>query len=40
MPALVAQQQDPPDQPADLNDQLEFDELGATLYHGNIKRFA
>lgn len=25
---------------ADLNNQLEFEELGATLYHGNIKRFA
>lgn len=25
---------------ADLNDRLEFDELGAALYHGNIKRFA
>ncbi|GAB2543254.1 hypothetical protein [Spirosoma aerophilum] len=25
---------------ADLNDRLEFEELGAALYHGNIKRFA
>lgn len=25
---------------ADLNDQLEFEEIGAALYHGNIKRFA
>ncbi|QMW06259.1 hypothetical protein [Spirosoma foliorum] len=25
---------------ADLNDRLEFEELGSALYHGNIKRFA
>lgn len=25
---------------SDLNDLLEFEELGATFYHGNIKRFA
>lgn len=30
----------PARQATDLNDQLEFNELGATLYHGNIKRFA
>lgn len=30
----------PARQATDLNDQLEFAELGATLYHGNIKRFA
>ena len=24
---------------SDLNDRLEFEDLGATFYHGNIKRF-
>jgi hypothetical protein len=30
----------PARQASDLNEQLEFAELGATLYHGNTKRFA
>jgi len=30
----------PARQATNLNDQFEFSELGAVLYHGNIKRFA
>jgi hypothetical protein len=30
----------PARQASDLNEQLEFAELSATLYHGNTKRFA